>query len=97
VIRERFGGQLERYAKVGTDFATEADLESERAIMAVIQGARPDDAVVGEEYGASGEADRTWLVDPLCGTLNSAAQNPLFSVNVALRSPSGDVAAEPSP
>jgi myo-inositol-1(or 4)-monophosphatase len=85
VIRERFGGQLERYAKVGTDFATEADLESERAIMAVIQGARPDDAVVGEEYGASGEADRTWLVDPL------------FSVNVALRSPSGDVAAEPSP
>lgn len=97
VIRERFGGQLERYAKVGTDFATEADLESERAIMAVIQGARPDDAVVGEEYGASGEADRTWLVDPLCGTLNFAAQNPLFSVNVALRSPSGDVAAVAQP
>ncbi|WP_329000445.1 inositol monophosphatase family protein [Kribbella sp. NBC_00709] len=97
VIRERFGGQLERYAKVGTDFATEADLESERAIMAVIQGARPDDAVVGEEYGASGESDRTWLVDPLCGTLNFAAQNPLFSVNVALRSPGGDVAAVAQP
>ncbi|WP_432875936.1 inositol monophosphatase family protein [Kribbella sp. CA-245084] len=97
VIRDRFGGQLERYAKVGTDFATEADLESERAIMRVIQGARPDDAVVGEEYGASGEADRTWLVDPLCGTLNFAAQNPLFSVNVALRSPSGDIAAVAQP
>jgi myo-inositol-1(or 4)-monophosphatase len=97
VIRDKFGGSLEHYAKLGTDFATEADLESERAVMAVIQDARPDDAVVGEEYGASGEADRTWLVDPLCGTLNFAAQNPLFSVNVALRTPSGDVAAVAQP
>jgi myo-inositol-1(or 4)-monophosphatase len=97
VVREKFGGSLERYAKVGTDFATQADLESERAIMAVIQGARPDDAVIGEEYGASGQAERTWLVDPLCGTLNFAAQNPLFSVNVALRSPAGDVAAVAQP
>ncbi|MEU4295190.1 inositol monophosphatase family protein [Kribbella sp. NPDC026596] len=97
VVRDRFGGVLERYAKSATDFATEADLEAERAILAVIQGERPDDAVIGEEYGASGEAARTWLVDPLCGTLNFAAQNPLFSVNVALQSPTGDVAAVAQP
>ena len=97
VVREKFGGQLERYAKSATDFATEADLESERAILAVIQEHRPDDAVIGEEYGASGKAARTWLVDPLCGTLNFAAQNPLFSVNVALQSPTGDVSAVAQP
>ena len=97
VVRDEVRGALERYAKSSTDFATEADLESERAILAVIRAARPDDAVIGEEYGASGQADRTWLVDPLCGTLNFAAQNPLFSVNVALRSPAGDVAAVAQP
>ncbi|HET6987959.1 MAG TPA: inositol monophosphatase [Kribbella sp.] len=97
VVRDKFGGALERYAKSSTDFATEADLESERAIMSVIQAACPDDAVIGEEYGASGQAERTWLVDPLCGTLNFAAQNPLFSVNVALQSPAGDVAAVAQP
>ena len=97
VVREKFGGALTRYAKSPTDFATEADLEAERAILGIIHTARPDDAVIGEEYGASGQADRTWLVDPLCGTLNFAAQNPMFSVNVALRSPSGDVAAVAQP
>jgi myo-inositol-1(or 4)-monophosphatase len=97
VVRQKFGGTLTRYDKSATDFATEADLEAERAILAVIQTERPDDAVIGEEYGASGSAERTWLVDPLCGTLNFAAQNPLFSVNVALQSPSGDVAAVAQP
>jgi len=97
VVRQKFGGALSRYAKSPTDFATEADLESERAILAVIRAERPDDAVIGEEYGATGRAARTWLVDPLCGTLNFAAQNPLFSVNVALRSPAGDVAAVAQP
>ncbi len=52
----------------------------------MIRAERPDDAVVGEEFGATGQGDRTWLVDPLCGTLNFAAQTPLFSVNIALRS-----------
>jgi myo-inositol-1(or 4)-monophosphatase len=97
VVREKFGGVLERYAKSPTDFATEADLEAERTILGVIRAERPDDAVIGEEYGASGRAERTWLVDPLCGTLNFAAQNPMFSVNVALRSPAVDVAAVAQP
>ncbi len=41
----------------------------------------------GEESGRTGPADngRTWLVDPLCGTLNFAVRNMLVAVNVALR------------
>ncbi|MEV0283085.1 inositol monophosphatase family protein [Kribbella sp. NPDC050820] len=95
VVRRMYGGALSHFDKSPTDFATEADLESERAILEVIRAARPDDAVIGEEYGASGTAARTWLVDPLCGTLNFAAQTPLFSVNVAL--PSTGVAAVADP
>jgi myo-inositol-1(or 4)-monophosphatase len=95
VVRRMYGAAMTRYDKSPTDFATEADLEAERAILEVIRAARPDDAVIGEEYGATGQAARTWLVDPLCGTLNFAAETPLFSVNVAL--PSADVAAVAEP
>ena len=73
--------------KSPTDFATDVDLASEAAILDKLSSARPDDRYVGEESGATGAhaADREWLVDPLCGTLNYAAGTPLASVNVALR------------
>lgn len=42
--------------------------------------------ILGEEYGADdGDGSRTWLVDPLCGTLNYAAHTPLVAINIALR------------
>lgn len=87
VVRARFGGPLERFDKSPGDFATAADLESERAVLDVLRRARPHDAVLGEESGHTGSrsADRVWLVDPLCGTLNYAARTPLVAVNVALR------------
>ncbi|GAB3798505.1 inositol monophosphatase family protein [Micromonospora zhanjiangensis] len=95
VVRERFGTALTRYAKEPGDFATEADLAAEQAILDVLRAARPGDAVLGEESGLTGDsrAGRTWLVDPLCGTLNFAAQTTLVAVNVALRTGSGLTAA----
>ena len=93
VVRAHYGRPLDRFAKGGTDFATVADLEAERAILEVIRAARPGDAFLGEEGGLIGSGDRTWLVDPLCGTLNFAARTPLVAVNVALRTPHGTVAA----
>jgi myo-inositol-1(or 4)-monophosphatase len=94
-VRQRYGGPLERHAKGGTDFATSADLASEEAIRAVLAEHRPGDAMIGEEAGRSGpaRADREWLVDPLCGTRNFAAQTPLVAVNVALRSSGATLAA----
>jgi len=87
VLRRRYGGELSRFAKSAQDFATEADLESEETVRAVVADVFPDDAFLGEEGGLSGASDarRTWLVDPLCGTLNFAARTPLSCVNVALR------------
>ncbi|CUR59715.1 PE-PGRS family protein (fragment) [metagenome] len=86
VLRRMYGSDLTRQAKTATDFATAADLEAEHAILDVIRTSRPDDGFVGEELGEVGASPsgRTWLVDPLCGTLNFAASTPLFSVNVAL-------------
>ena len=85
VVRAAYGTQVTRRPKSDLDFATEADLDAETAILAVIDSARPEDARLGEESGATGGTGaRRWLVDPLCGTLNFAAQTPLVAVNVAL-------------
>jgi len=87
VVRARFGSALDRIDKSPLDFATAADIESEQAILGVLRAARPDDAVLAEESGltGAGDAERTWLVDPLCGTLNFAARTTMVAVNVALR------------
>ena len=95
VVRARYGRALARFDKSGGDFATAADLEAERAIVGVIRAARPADAVTGEETGRTGpdSAERRWLIDPLCGTLNYAAGMMLVAVNVALLAGSGITAA----
>jgi myo-inositol-1(or 4)-monophosphatase len=86
IVCAHYGVPVERFTKSSTDFATTADLAAEHAILEVLRAARPDDAILGEEGGRTGRAGapRTWLVDPLCGTLNFAAQTPLIAVNVAL-------------
>ncbi|GAA0924791.1 inositol monophosphatase family protein [Kribbella koreensis] len=100
VVRAQYGAAVVRHDKSATDFATDTDLAAEQEILELIRRARPQDAIVGEETGASddGTAPRRWLVDPLCGTLNFAARTPLFSVNVALRDgPETAVAAVADP
>ncbi|MEV6164170.1 inositol monophosphatase family protein [Streptomyces sp. NPDC052052] len=94
VVRTMYGQRLNRIDKGAGDFATEADVEAEKAILGVIRAARPHDAMLGEEGGQQGAADamRLWLVDPLCGTLNYAVGNMLVAVNVALREGAAAVA-----
>lgn len=96
VVRRLYGTQLERFDKGGGDFATEADVAAEQAILGVLRAARPTDAVLGEEGGQQGAAGsrRQWLVDPLCGTLNYAVGTLTVCVNVALV---GGVAAVADP
>ena len=87
VVHARYGRRLTRIDKGAGDFATDADVAAEEAILGVIRAARPEDAVHGEEGGQQGQAGaaRQWLVDPLCGTLNYAVGSMLVAVNVALR------------
>ena len=87
VVRRRFGTTLQRLDKGMGDFATNADLEAENAMLAVLHRERPEDVIFGEESGRTGAIDglRTWLIDPLCGTLNYAAKMRVVAVNVSLR------------
>jgi len=86
VVRRCFGSTLQQLDKGGGDFATNVDIEAENAMLAILQRERPEDAIHGEESGQSGASHsrRTWLIDPLCGTLNYAAGVPVAAVNVAL-------------
>lgn len=95
VVRRRFGTTLQRLDKAPNDFATDADVEAEQAMLAVLRRERPEDAVLAEESGRSGPGTsaRTWLLDPLCGTLNYAAGMRVVAVNAALRSGATFVAA----
>lgn len=42
VVRRRFGQAMGRIWKGSTDFATDADVESERAILTVLRRERPE-------------------------------------------------------
>jgi myo-inositol-1(or 4)-monophosphatase len=96
VVRRHFRGPVDRHLKIGTDFATDADLEAETVIREVLTEHRPEDGQLGEEHGASGpDTGRRWLIDPLCGTRNFAAGVPLMSTNVALGE-NGEVTAAAS-
>ena len=63
---------------------TQADVEAEAAIRAVLREAFPDHAIHGEEGGREGEGEFLWLVDPLDGTKSFVRRNPVFSTQIAL-------------
>jgi histidinol-phosphatase len=65
---------------------TEADTAVERVLRERLASARPDDAIVGEEYGSS-EAPpggRRWIVDPIDGTKNYVRGIPVWATLLAL-------------
>jgi histidinol-phosphatase len=64
---------------------TDADRAVEHALLERLETARPDDGVLGEEYGArTGETARRWIVDPIDGTRNFVRGIPLWATLIAL-------------
>ena len=63
---------------------SEADREVERIVRAGIAAARPDDGILGEEYGSEGTAARRWVVDPIDGTKNYVRGVPVWATLIAL-------------
>jgi myo-inositol-1(or 4)-monophosphatase len=51
------------------DPVTEADKNAEKAIRAIIEAERPEDAILGEEFGEkAGTSGLRWVLDPVDGT-----------------------------
>ncbi|KAA9009370.1 inositol monophosphatase family protein [Histidinibacterium aquaticum] len=68
----------------GFDPVTEADRAAELAMRDVLARLRPDDAILGEEYGrSSGSSGLTWVLDPIDGTRGFISGTPTWGVLIA--------------
>ncbi len=68
------------------NLVTETDEASEAAIVAVIQDAFPDHAILAEEgHARTSDAEHLWIIDPLDGTNNFAHGIEHCAVSIAYR------------
>src|SRR6478672_9791068 len=63
---------------------SDADKSVEEGIRRTLSRARPRDAVLGEELGATGHSQRRWVVDPIDGTKNFIRGVPVWATLIAL-------------
>lgn len=70
---------------------TEADQAVEKLIRAMLSEARPDDVIVGEEFGGDAALTpvRRWIVDPIDGTKNYVRGVPVWATLIALADEQG--------
>jgi myo-inositol-1(or 4)-monophosphatase len=74
------------------DVVTNADYASEHLVINAIKARYPDDAILAEESGEhagvlrddGSHNGRTWVIDPLDGTVNYANGIPFYCVSIGL-------------
>ncbi|MBB6094878.1 histidinol-phosphatase [Povalibacter uvarum] len=85
VIRRYYQRNLEVVIKADKSPVTQADIDTEKAIRAIIGARFPEHGFYGEETGQSAlDADYLWLVDPIDGTKAFVREYPFFSTQIAL-------------
>jgi len=68
-----------------SNVVTQADLDSEKAIVEIIQKAFPDHNIIAEETGFRNKNSAyTWIVDPLDGSSNFASKIPWFGIIISV-------------
>jgi myo-inositol-1(or 4)-monophosphatase len=79
VMRNKSGNGGKSY-----DLVSDADVEAEQTIAAILRAEFPDHDLLGEEElrGAT-TAEHLWVIDPLDGTNNFAHRLPHFAVSIA--------------
>lgn len=64
---------------------TDADQAVETALRAVLAAERPDDQILGEEFGGTAAfTGRQWIIDPIDGTKNFVRGVPIWATLIAL-------------
>jgi histidinol-phosphatase len=85
VIRSMYQRNLAIHTKADATPVTEADVQSEQAIRAILTERFPSYGFYGEETGQeSMDAESVWLVDPIDGTKSFVRECPFFSTQIAL-------------
>ncbi|SMY08560.1 inositol monophosphatase family protein [Flavimaricola marinus] len=74
----------------GFDPVTVADRAAEAAMRAHLEIARPDDAILGEEFGPkAGTSGLTWVLDPIDGTRGYISGTPTWGVLISVANSDG--------
>jgi histidinol-phosphatase len=83
---DRFGAlDLRIETKPDLTPVTDADRSAEELLRGLLAEHRPDDAVLGEEYGGTAAFEgRQWVLDPIDGTKNFVRGVPVWSTLIAL-------------
>ncbi|MGV0625591.1 histidinol-phosphatase [Mycolicibacter minnesotensis] len=64
---------------------TDADQAVETALREVLAAERPDDQILGEEFGGTAAfSGRQWIIDPIDGTKNFVRGVPIWATLIAL-------------
>lgn len=72
------------------DPVTVADRDAEKAMRAVVAQERPDDGIIGEEFGVTpGTSGFTWVFDPIDGTRGYISGTPTWGVLVSVADTTG--------
>lgn len=84
MLKDGFGGRVTARDKDGAhNLVTEYDLRVEAYLLEELSKLVPNSAFLGEETGRhTGQAEVTWIVDPLDGTVNFAHGIPMFCVSI---------------
>jgi histidinol phosphatase-like enzyme (inositol monophosphatase family) len=84
-IRPHFRSGLAAERKDDASPVTEADRAAEEAMRRILKAEVPRDGVIGEEFGTEeGGSGRTWVLDPIDGTVSFLAGRPIFGTLIAL-------------
>ena len=74
------------------DPVTVADRLSEERMRAILARRRPNDGVLGEEFGpVEGTSGLTWVLDPIDGTRGYLAGTPTWGVLISVRDAGGPI------
>ena len=85
VVRRYFRSRLAVIDKADLSPVTVADREAESIIRTIIESRRPDDGIIGEEYGHKNlDAEYIWVIDPIDGTKAFMTGRPTFGTLVGL-------------
>jgi histidinol-phosphatase len=85
VSTSRYGrSDLQVTTKPDMTPVTDADRSVELRLREQLQRARPQDALVGEEYGGTLGPGRCWVIDPIDGTKNFVRAVPVWATLIAL-------------
>ncbi len=85
VIRPYFRAAPDTEYKADASPVTVADKAAEQAIRGYLETHRPDDGIIGEEFGHhKGRSGLTWVIDPIDGTKPFIAGRATFGTLIGL-------------